>query len=386
MTLFEIKEQMATVSAAINQDAEELVKMAADPSTKIEDVRKKEALREDHQKRYDVLKREHDAMEEKQKAALAVKEASGDVTDALVKTKAAFYRGALLGQDIRKAYEALGGIPANDADLGYGDKLLPKNMSNELLVEPIYENPLRSVARITNITGYEEPRLGFVFEDGDLEDVTDKETANEIEMLGDTVTYGRYKMKVKATVSDTVFHGTDLNLVGVIENQLRSGLAMRESRFAFLSATAAASDTDHAHMSFYKKTSNDYDITAKTGTSMYEALLAAYTDLDDKYISNAKILMTRKDYFEMVKELANTAEALFGTKEPTFLGVPVIFHEFATIPVVGDFSYYGINYDIGSTFDVDKDVDKGQYKYVFTAWGDQQIRLHSAFRLAIVSP
>ena len=45
----------------------------------------------------------------------------------------------------------------------------------------------------------------------------------------------------------------------------------------------------------------------------------------------------------------------------------------------------GINYDIGTIFETDKDAKKGEYYWVLTAWGDQQIRLKSAFRLAVVS-
>ena len=87
----------------------------------------------------------------------------------------------------------------------------------------------------------------------------------------------------------------------------------------------------------------------------------------------------------MVKELANGSETLFGSKAPQILGIPVIFCEKAATPIVGDFQYYGINYDIGAIYETDKDAKKGEYYFVFTAWGDQQIRLKSAFRQAVVS-
>ncbi|HEJ8797915.1 TPA: phage major capsid protein, partial [Staphylococcus aureus] len=41
----------------------------------------------------------------------------------------------------------------------------------------------------------------------------------------------------------------------------------------------------------------------------------------------------------------------------------------------------GINYD-GTTYDTDKDVKKGEYLFVLTAWYDQQRTLDSAFRIA----
>ena len=119
---------------------------------------------------------------------------------------------------------------------------------------------------------------------------------------------------------------------------------------------------------------------------MYDAIAAALGDLADDFAANASVVMKKSDYYAMIKSLTNDADTLFGSKPASILGVPVIFCDKATIPVVGDFSYYGINYDIQSIFETDKDAKKGEYYFVFTAWGDQQIRLKSAFRLAIVNP
>ena len=97
-------------------------------------------------------------------------------------------------------------------------------------------------------------------------------------------------------------------------------------------------------------------------------------------------MMKKSDYYAMIATLANSSESLFGEKPASVLGHKVIFCDKADIPVVGDFSYYGINYDIGTIYETDKDAKKGEYYFVLTAWGDQQIRLKSAFRLAIVNP
>lgn len=390
MTLFELKEKMATIKAAILADANWLAEKAADPSTEMKDIEEKQAHRDELQKRYDTLKAEHDRMEIEQREAIAAKAvADGKVTPEqnLIAAKAAFYRAVFSGQPISsKTYEGLGGIPAADADLGNGDKLLPTNLARELLVEPFEINPLRTIARITNITGLEEPKLGYTIEDADLADVTDKQTANEIELSGDTVAYGRLKAKVSATIKDTVLHGTDLDIVTAVEGALRSALAKREKHFAFLPAASCASDATHKHMSFYNQSvANTYDITAKTGATMYDAIVAALADLADDYAVNARVVMKKADYYAMIKELANDSEALFGSKPASILGYPVDFCDKATIPVVGDFSFYGINYDIGTIFETDKDAKKGEYYWVLTAWGDQQIRLKSAFRLAVVS-
>lgn len=388
MTLFEIKEKMQTLTDAMNADREFITSKAADPACDLKEVEEKEAHLASLQKRYDLLKVEHDRMEEAQRTQIAIKNGSGagmDEKTVRTKARADFYRAALTGGDISKAYEGLGGIPVNTADLGYGEKLLPTNVSNELLVEPVEENPLRPICRVTNISGYEEPKLGFTIEDADIGDVTDKQTAKEIELTGDSIAYGRMKMKVSATVKDTVLHGTDTDLLAQVEGNLRSALAYREKHFAFLPAATCGTDTAHAHMSFYNAVGGTSVITEVEGADLYNAIVNAYADLADKYAANAKVVMKKSDYYGMIAALTNTAEALFADKPAKILGIPVIFCDKATVPVVGDFSYYGINYDIGSIYQTDSDAKKGEYYFVFTAWGDQQIRLKSAFRLAVVS-
>lgn len=386
-TLFELKEKMHNLDVEISAIAEYIAEKAGDPNTPMSEINEKKAKRDELAQRRDMLKAEHDAMEEAQRNEVAMKNGKGNgltEKDVRIKAKAALYRTALTGGDLKKTYEGLGGIPSNSADLGYGENLLPTNMSRELLLEVMDTNPLRDIAHVTNISGLEEPKLGFTIEDADLGDVTDKQTANEIEMTGSTVTYGRLKAKVNATVKDTVLHGTDTDLVAAVEGNLRAALAKREKHFAFLPAASCASDTTHAHMSFYKQTSDAYEITEITGTTLYNAIVNAYADLADEYAARATIVMKKSDYYGIISTLTNTSEALFSEKPAMILGIPVVFCDKATIPVVGDFSFYGINYDIGTIFETDKDGKKGEYYFILTAWGDQQIRLKSAFRLATV--
>jgi len=398
MTIFEMRQKMAELQAAINADAQFLAEKASDPTVSMEDLEAKQKHMEEMQKRFDMVKGQCDRAEADARARLAEQQKTLNTTpeNNTIAVKAAFYRDALLGVMSKSGYEGLGAIPASDSDLGSGDKLLPTNLARELLVEPFEINPLRNIAHITNITGLEEPKLGYTIEDADLADVTDKQTANEIALEGDSVAYGRLKAKVSATIKDTVLHGTDLDVVNTVENALRSAIAKREKHFAFLSHTAiynsGTPDSVHRHMSFYNYTgdysalSPTYAITAKEGATMYDAIVAALGDLADDYSVNASVVMKKSDYFAMVKALANDSEALFGSKPQSILGYPVVFCDKATIPIVGDFSFYGINYDIGSIFETDKDAKKGEYYFVLTAWGDQQIRMKSAFRLAIVNP
>jgi HK97 family phage major capsid protein len=110
------------------------------------EIEEKQKHLEEIQKRYDNLKAEHDRVEKEQRVNVAVKNGQGGgltEKEVLIKAKANFYRAALTGGDVKKAYEGLGAIPVSTADLGMGDNLLPTTMSNELITEPDEENSLR---------------------------------------------------------------------------------------------------------------------------------------------------------------------------------------------------------------------------------------------------
>ena len=381
MTLFEMKEKLNTLKSAILADANWLAEKAADPSTKMEEIKEKQAHRDELQARYDTLKAEHDRMEEEQRVSVAIDAGKGagmTEKDVRIKAKANLYRALLTGNtaEIQKAYTALGAIPALDADLGNGSKLLPTNMQREIIVEPREENPMRGIVRMSNIRGLEEPKL-IIDLDGGYDDVTDKETAKEIEIDGDMVSYGRHKVKPKAKISDTVVHGTDLDLVTEVENALRDGLAINEMNRMF----AASPTSEYAGMSFY---STDNNIKKVTGTTKQQAIAKALADLPLAFRRNAKIVMSATDWFDMWGANLNQAGMYFENRPQQLFGKEVVLVDDATDPIVGDFNYCRINYDIDTILDVDKDVDSGIYKYVLTAWYDIKIRLKSAFRIAHV--
>lgn len=389
VTLFELKEKMATLSAAIAADAEWIAAKAADPTIKMDEIEAKKAHRDELASRYNMLKEQHDEMEARQREDAQIKAAAGvpDERAEHVKKKAAFYKAVLTGGDAKKAYSGLGAIPTGSSDLGSGENLLPVNMSNELITEPVEENSLRRIEPVSMITGLEEPKLIFSIDDEDLADVTDTDTAKEIELTGDTVTYGRYKTKIKATVKDTVLHGTDTNLVSAVENALRSGLAIKEKMRAFAPASGTgAYDTTHAHMSFYEQdSSGKTKIKTVEGSDIIDAITKAWADLPESFSANASVVMRKSDYYAAIRTLAGSGNDLWGKKPEDVLGIPVEFNDRAVIPVVGNFAYSRQNYENGVIYDTDKDVNKGEYYFVLTAWGDHVIRLRSAFRLAKVT-
>lgn len=380
MTLFEMKEKIYDLKNERKSIADWITEKAADPTTPMDDIKAKNAKMEELNSRIEILQKAHDDEEEAQRKRLSMqKGASSGVMsekETRVKAKADFYRAVLSGGDVKKAYEGLGALPAGSADLGNGDRLLPTNMSSELLLEPLEENSLRKVEPASQITGLEESKLLFEIEDADLEDVTDQKTAKEIAMEGDTVSYGRYKTKITATIKDTVLHGSDYDLVTAVENALRSGLAIKEKINAFRST----SDTTHDHMSFYLNSIKEVE-----GDDLIQAIINAWADLPEAFSGNASVVMRKQDYYAAIRTMANNSADLWGKKPEDVIGIPVLFNDRATVPVVGDFRYSRQNYDIGTIFETDKDGKKGEYYFILTAWGDHRIRLKSAFRLAKVA-
>ena len=47
-------------------------------------------------------------------------------------------------------------------------------------------------------------------------------------------------------------------------------------------------------------------------------------------------------------------------KPEDVIGYPVIFNDKAIVPVIGDFRYARLNYDIGTIFETDKDGKAGR--------------------------
>lgn len=380
MTLFAMKEKMFQLQNEAKALKDEITEKAADPTFPMAELEEKKAKHAELVARYETLKQSHDEEENRQRTEVAIKAGSGNglsEKDVLIKAKAAFYKAALTGGDVKKAYEGLGAVPAASADLGKGDNLLPTNLSTALVTEPVDENSLRLVEPVSQITGLEEPTLMFTIEDADLADITDKDTAKEIEMTGGSIVYGRNKTKIYATVKDTVLHGTETDLVTTIENALRSGLATKEKLNAFRATATNTSDVDR--QSFYLN-----DIKKVTGPDLIQAVINAWADLPDMFAARASVVMRKSDYYAAVKTLANS-DNLWGKKPEDVIGIPVIFNDKAVKPVVGDFSYSRQNYDIGTIYETDKDVKKGEYYFVLTAWGDHRIRLKSAFRIAEVA-
>ncbi len=373
-TIFELKQDLATLGQQIQKQNDLIMQKATDPAATSEDLTGMQKAKEDLQQRFDIVKKQHDQMEAEQKANLSKGQftASEDPKQKVIDAKAALIRKTIAKEavplDVR---QALG-----DDDTSKGGKFLPKTVANDIISEPVVKNPLRQVSTITNIPNLEIPKVTFTLDDDDF--IADMETAKELKAKGDTVVFTRHKFKVYTGISETILAGTNTNLVSTVELNLQSGVAAKERKVAF----STSPKTGEEHMSFYDETV--VNIKKVEGEDLYKSIKSAIADLHEDYRENAKIMMKYADYLNIIETLANGNATLYTAQPEQILGKPVIFTDAAETPVVGDFSYSHFNYDIGSTYEQDKDIKTGVNLFVVTAWFDHQIKLASAFRLATV--
>lgn len=373
-TIFELKQDMATIGNQIQKTNDEISQKAADPQTPVSALQELNTTKSDLQQRFDIIKNQHDQLEAEQKANLT-KGNFTDATDPKQKTidaKAELIRKTMAKEAVpTDVYQVLG-----DDSTG-GGKFLPKTVANDVISDPVVKNQLRGLSTVTSIPNLEIPKVTFTLDDDDF--IADKETAKELKATGDTVSFTRNKFKVFTGISETILLGTNTNLVSTVEANLQSGVAAKERKVAFAEMPKAGEE----HMSFYDETV--VKIKKIEAADMYKAIKASIADLHEDYRENAKIVMRYADYLEIIETLANGNATLYTAQPEQILGKPVVFSDAAVAPVIGDFSYSHFNYDINALYEQDKDVKTGINLFVVTAWFDHRIKLASAFRLATVS-
>ncbi|WP_272033096.1 phage major capsid protein [Oceanobacillus kimchii] len=375
-TLYELKQNLSTVGQQLQKVENELASAAIDTDKSTEDIKNLQSSRDDLKMRFDVIKEQHDQLEQEQKTKFDQKDDIQNIADPSekkMKAKADFIKAVMKNEPVPKdVRQALG----DDASTG-GGKFLPKTVSNDIITEPTVKNQLRGLSTFTQITNLEIPKISFTLDDDDF--IADKETAKELKAKGDTVSFGRNKFKVFSGISETVLLGTNANIVSTVDRALESGVAAKEKKVAF----STSPKTGEGHMSFY---SEEVGIKEVSGAEMFEAITNAIDDLHEDYRDNATIVMRKTDYTKIIKTLANGNATLYGAQPEQVLGKPVVFVDAAVDPIVGDFSYSHYNYDIATTqYERDKDVKTGIEQFVVTAWFDHQIKLASAFRIAKVA-
>ena len=382
VSLYQMKEELANLDGEIRKAKMQIAEDAGKPGVKMEALRELKTRADELTERRELLAARVTEMEEAAKARMQGGEDPGAVKMSKEEACGRFFQTALMGGNVRQmpkmVYEQLGAIPAGEEALGTGSNLLPTQMSNDLIMEPLEDNPLRAHMTVTQVTGLELPKLGFTVEDDDFI-AKDGQTAKEIKLKGDKVTFGNNKMMLKAKVSESILRSSALNVEAAVNSGLQSAQASKELKVIF----ATAPKVGEEHMSLYSAQNGIKEVTGKT---MLDAIMACYADLEDPYTSNARVVMRRVDYVNMIRDLANGAESLFGKKPEEVIGLPVVFCSKATQPVVGDFKYLHQNFNSAPLYDTDKDVDSGIRLFVLTHWYDIKVRLSSAFRRAKVAP
>lgn len=367
MNRYQLEQMLAGVGQELKAANDKLMKMYTDANTTLEARNEQKEVVKDLEERFNGIKAQIEEMDRKAQAKLNL---GGDnPEDKIINAKAELIRATMSGKPVPAEVKAALG-DRNDTG---GEKILPSTMTNELLHEPFIKNPLRDISTFTSITNLEVPRITFSLDDDDF--IKDTETAKELEASTDTVQFGRHKFKVFSSLSETILLGTNTNLVQTVEAALESGLAKKEKVIAFTTTPKAGEE----HMSFY---SEQNAIKVIEGDDLFKAIKAALADLEDDYSENATIVMTKKDYYDMIETLANNNATLYMAQPEQILGAPVVFCDMAIYPVVGDFRYSHFNYDLNMLYDRDKNVRTGMEDFVLTVWIDHQIKLKSAFRIA----
>lgn len=365
---------------------EKLAEMAGQPDVSAEDIQAQQKKVDALQLRYNTISEQVKKAETEQKAKLtedknkvAQNKISSDPKERMTQMEAAWIRKTVRpdNAEFQEKWNTIKQEMKDDTTT-QGGKLLPVNVSNQLVSEPFATNPLRQMETVSTITNLILPRIAFDIADDSF--INDGDISKEMDLKGDQITFERHMLKVRAGISDTVLMGTDTGLVDYVNNALASALQLKERNMALGTSNPAGLE----HMSFYDTTT--VKIKKVSGSDLFHAIRKALADLDDAFQDNAKILMTRNDYYDMLDGLANNSSTLYQAQPESILGAPVVFTSAATTPIVGDFSFAQLNYEISSSlYEQYKDYQKGMNYFQLTAWFDHQIKLASAFRLATVA-
>lgn len=310
MDLYEMKTSKFNLGQSLKSANEKLAEMAGQPNVSAEDIQAQQKTVDGLQLRFDTISDQVEKAENEQKANLTnVKnkqlenKISSDPKERMIQMEAAWIRKTVRpdNADFQEKWNAIKQELKDDSGSN-GGKLLPVNVSNQLVSEPFATKPLRQMETVSTITNLILPRIAFDIADDSF--VNDGDVAKEMNLKGDQITFGRHMIKVRAGISDTVLLGTDTGLVQYVNDALSSALQLKERNMSLGTSNPAGME----HMSFYDTTT--VNIKKVSGSDLFHAIRKALADLDDAFQDNAKVLMTRSDYYDMLDSLANNS-ALF---------------------------------------------------------------------------
>lgn len=256
-----------------------------------------------------------------------------------------------------------------------GNSLLPITVSNQLIDDIYGDEGFLSEITHSAIKGLRLPKVTTA--ETETDGVTEAgSAATEHEFDDDMILFGRYPGRDKILVPGSVMRGTDLDVYGYVQAKLME--IHRNRMLRRIHATGATGN--FAHMSVYNA---EVGVKTVSGATMYEAISTAIADLPASVRRVAKVAMTPKAYFAMIRELTNGAATLFGKPEDAMLGFKVVLDEYAETPIVGDLTTIRANYDDPLFLKTDEDIDTDVIKIVIN--GDYDIQIEDASRLRLVS-
>lgn len=375
ITIYNLEQNLANVGQELTNLNNEIAEKAGNPTVEDKDIYDMQEKADSMEKRYNILQKQLEKRKNQAKQKTPGFKKTEDPKKQRTSAYAQLIRSTMSGG--HPSTDVLAALGDDGTDKTGGQNLLPVTVANEIISEPFETNPLREDEVLTGITNLSIPRLRVTIDDDDF--VQDQEVSKELKLKGDTVQFERNKVKIKVPVSEAILNGSDLDLTSYINSSLQSGLASKEKKVAFTTTPKAGEE----HMSFYSDVTG---IKKVSGSTAFDAITQAAADISDGFQEKVVVYMTRPGYLSMIKELANGSTTLYGKQPEEVLGYPVKFTELATQPVVGNFTYAQLNYEITSTlYEQWKDFDKGINYFGLTAWFDHQILLASAFRIANVT-
>lgn len=255
-----------------------------------------------------------------------------------------------------------------------GNGLLPVTVSDQLIGDLYQDGALLAEITVTQLAGLRLPKITGTLSTSDAANPAGNE-ANSVALESETINFGRFEQRDKIEVPDAVLRGTNTALDAYITAKLHENHRDRMLRRMF--ATSASGD--YAHMSVYNAAVGVKSVTEAT---MLDAIFAALADLPASVRTVAKVAMTPKAWFGLIKGLTNGAATLFGKPDEATLGFAVVLCDYATTPIVGDLRTIHVNYDDPIALASAQDVDKGFTKVVLSA--DYDIHVEDAGRLRLV--
>lgn len=255
-----------------------------------------------------------------------------------------------------------------------GNGLLPVTVSNELIDDLYRDGAFLAEITVTQLSGLRLPKITGTLSTSTNANPAGNE-ADNVALEAETINFGRFEQRDKIEVPDAVLRGTNTALDAYITAKLYENHRDRMLRRMF--ATAAAGD--YAHMSVYNAA---VGIASIEDATLLDAIFAALADLPAAVRTVAKVAMTPKAWFGLIKGLTNGAATLFGKPDEAALGFSVVLCDYATTPIVGDLRTIHVNYDNPIAMASTQDVDKGFTKVVLSA--DYDIHVEDAKRLRLI--